>query len=245
MMHNEFITLEEGTITETSDSEKQLWTRLWKLKVVPKVRVFWWRVLRGILPVECLLHYRHIAALARCKVCLAANEDMMHALINCSHAKKFWTEARNWLDLRIPDLHPSTWSRDILCDAMFTEADRAKMVIVMWAIWTSRNNLVHDKGSLDPANSMRMVRDALALLDIPLQHAKILLGHGWRPPGVGWVKINTDAGIASEARKGGAGGIARDHAGFIGAWSKPYPGVTNPLIAEALSLRDGVIFAKL
>jgi hypothetical protein len=86
MTHNEFMTLAEGTVTGTSDSEKHVWTRLWKLKVVPKVRVFWWRVLRGILPVERSLQDRHIAALARCKVCLAANEDMMHALMRCSHA---------------------------------------------------------------------------------------------------------------------------------------------------------------
>jgi hypothetical protein len=31
----------------------------------------------------------------------------------------------------------------------------------------------------------------------------------------------------------------------VGAWSKPLPGITDPLIAEAMSLREGVIFAKL
>ena len=31
----------------------------------------------------------------------------------------------------------------------------------------------------------------------------------------------------------------------LGAWSKPYPGVTDPLIAEAMAIREGVIFAKL
>jgi hypothetical protein len=72
-----------------------------------------------------------------------------------------------------------------------------------------------------------------------------LPGYGWRPPDDGWVKINTDAGIAFDALKAGAGGIARNTSGFIGAWSKPYPGVTDPMIAEALALRDGVIFAKL
>ena len=40
--------LEEGTMTESSTTDKQLWSHLWKLKVVPKVRVFFWRVLRGI-----------------------------------------------------------------------------------------------------------------------------------------------------------------------------------------------------
>ena len=52
LSRNEQVALDEGQITETSSAEKQLWSGLWKLNVMPKVRVFWWRVLRGILPVE-------------------------------------------------------------------------------------------------------------------------------------------------------------------------------------------------
>jgi hypothetical protein len=37
MTRNEHVTLAEGTITETSTSEKQLCSTLWKLQVVPKV----------------------------------------------------------------------------------------------------------------------------------------------------------------------------------------------------------------
>jgi hypothetical protein len=91
---NEHRALDEGTITESSTSEKHLWSALWKLNVMPKVRVFWWRVLQGILPVESTLKHRHIAPIARCKICLAADEDLQHALLLCDHAKKFWSEAQ-------------------------------------------------------------------------------------------------------------------------------------------------------
>jgi hypothetical protein len=57
--------------------------------------------------------------------------------------------------------------------------------------------------------------------------------------------MNTDAGISSDTSMSGAGGIARTKIDFIGAWSKPIHGVTDPMIAEALSLRGGVIFAQL
>jgi hypothetical protein len=94
MSRNEQAALDEGTITETSSTEKQMWTILWKLNVMPKVRVFWWRVLRGILPVEATLKHRHISQLSRCKICLAKDEDLMHALITCDHAQRFWVEAQ-------------------------------------------------------------------------------------------------------------------------------------------------------
>jgi hypothetical protein len=90
---------------------------------------------------------------------------------------------------------------------------------------------------------MKMTRETLAVLEIPRVHAKVLLGHG--PPDEGWIKVDTDASISFDAMKGGAGGVVLSSSGFIGAWSKPLPGVTDPLIAKAMSLREGVVFAKL
>jgi hypothetical protein len=40
--------------------------------------------------------------LGRWKLCLGANEDIMHALIACDHAQKFWVEAQCWLDFSLP-----------------------------------------------------------------------------------------------------------------------------------------------
>jgi hypothetical protein len=161
--------------------------------VLPKVRVFWWRVLRGILPVESTLRHRHIATMARCKICKGADEDMVHAFIKCSHAQSFWTEARKWLNVKLPQLHPSTWCKGILCDTLIDEGDRAKIITVMWAIWTSRNNITHDRESLNPGQSLKKNREALMLLELPVEHTRILPGYGWRPPDPEWIKINTDA----------------------------------------------------
>jgi hypothetical protein len=38
-----------GAALSSSESNGDIWKRLWKLCVVPKVRAFWWRVLRGII----------------------------------------------------------------------------------------------------------------------------------------------------------------------------------------------------
>jgi hypothetical protein len=92
-----------------------------------------------------------------------------------------------------------------------------------------------------------MAKEALAFLQIPKKDAVILPGYGCRPPDGNKININIDCGMSMEARKGGAGGVAplaRSSSTFLGAWSKPHPGITDPLIAEALPLRDGVIFAR-
>ena len=83
------------------------------------------------------------------------------------------------------------------------------------------------------------------MLDIPQSHVVLLLGHGWRPPDSGVVKINTDAALSMDSGKVGVGGVARSNTTLLGAWSKPHIGVMDPFIGERLALREGVIFANL
>ena len=78
-----------------------------------------------------------------------------------------------------------------------------------------------------------------------MDQAKILPGHGSRPAEGDFININVDAGISTEARLAGVGGVARSSTTYLGAWCKPIHGVTDSLVAEALALWEGVIFAKL
>ena len=47
----------------------------------------------------------------------------MHALVHCSHAKSFWEATKEVLGLKLPRLHPDTWSRDLVVDIMFYKSD--------------------------------------------------------------------------------------------------------------------------
>ena len=156
---------DEGEVTGTSTTNKHMRNALLKLNVMPKVRVFWWRAIRGILPDESTLKRRYIKVLSRCNVCHATDEDLMHALIYCSHAKQFWIKAQYRLDVRLPRLHPLTWTRDIVCDAQFSVEERAKIISVMWSIWHSHNRWTHDSEGYNPSHAIRHIRESLALLE--------------------------------------------------------------------------------
>lgn len=63
--------------------------------------------LRALLSIDTLRNWHDI-------VCLDADEDMINALITCTCAKMFWREAREWLHIKLPELHTVTLSRGIL-----------------------------------------------------------------------------------------------------------------------------------
>jgi hypothetical protein len=71
----------------SSTNDEPTWKSLWKLKVMPKIRVFWWRVVKNLLPCAAELRRRHIKEISVCMLCGNDNETLFHALIECEHAR--------------------------------------------------------------------------------------------------------------------------------------------------------------
>jgi hypothetical protein len=69
------------------------WKNLWKIKVPPKVRVFWWRVSNDYMPSRANLHRRHIEPGEICETCGATTETTFHALIECTYSMRHYSGA--------------------------------------------------------------------------------------------------------------------------------------------------------
>ena len=78
--------------TSSSDSSKQtlFWKRIWKLHIPNKIKVFLWRVCSNALPTLENLKKRKILEDAKCKACLTAEEDTLHAIWNCEKLPHIW-----------------------------------------------------------------------------------------------------------------------------------------------------------
>jgi hypothetical protein len=236
----------KGYAVSSSENDTDLWRRLWKLPVVPKVRVFWWRVLRGILPDYRTLSRRHIMDNSTCALCKAESESVMHALIECSHAKKIWEAAKEILLVKLPKLHPVTWAKDILCEYFFNQHEKAIITSVMYSIWSSRNNLTHGESGFSPAKTMEMVKETLQTLELPRDKGVPKSARPeckWQRPPDGVVKINSDGAVNVNDNLAATGAVAREGVVFRGATGKTYRGVSDPLTVESLAFRD-VVYAR-
>ncbi|XVF80395.1 hypothetical protein PTKIN_Ptkin15bG0067200 [Pterospermum kingtungense] len=127
------------------------------------------------------------------------------------------------------------------------EDNAAKGLMIMWAIWNSRNSKVK-QGRKIPATLL--ASQAIDFLDtfLAAQPRNQRQLHGdqeqWTPPQAGVVKIKYDRAINPNTRTGGIGVIIKDSAGtFLGAVQASLLGKTDPFTVEVLAALKAMDFA--
>ncbi|PNT68029.1 hypothetical protein BRADI_3g34905v3 [Brachypodium distachyon] len=116
-----------------------------------------------------------------CKLCKHSDETILHALIECEHAKLFWAEAVLQRGIKLPRLHPASWAGDILQRDLLSKEDAAVAITVMWCIWSSRNNCLHGKEKFQPKRSLELVGELVSALELPASKQKApAVKHVWR-----------------------------------------------------------------
>ncbi|KAK8579910.1 hypothetical protein V6N12_070211 [Hibiscus sabdariffa] len=128
-----------------------------------------------------------------------------------------------------------------------TMPKRLKLLILIWAIWTSRNKLVHEnvkqyafavvRFSMNYVREITFVSSSLATLQNPMM-AK------WSRPFDPSVKINVDAAFDSSSSRASSGVVVRDSNGLVlGSCFIPSVNISSSFAAEALAVIHGLCFA--
>jgi hypothetical protein len=148
----------ENRAAHSVASNDPYWQKLWKAKVPPKVRVFWWRVSHDFIPCRENLHRRHLEPIGTCYFCGNEDESTFHALTQCTSAVIFWDKLKSLTGVKLPRLHPGTWTRDLFDNVCCSETDRGIILCGMWSLWCSRNDRRHDKAPIDPCLAINWVK---------------------------------------------------------------------------------------
>lgn len=232
-------------------SRSQLWKNLWKLKLPGKIKIFGWRVLKGLLPCRSMLASRHIGEAGGCPVCQNGAEDVKHMMFTCNRAKEVWHSLGMWEKIEcflITDRSRSVVLEEIIrrCERVTNlDVGMAELVLMAgWYIWWECHQIVHGKNVQQP------VQSAMSIAALPKNYkAATKKGsqkrQGWKKPPKGNVMVNVDAAFDEDMGCGGVGTIIRDCAGSMLVAAHSYiPHLVDAPMAEAYALKEGLMLAQ-
>ncbi|XP_019157363.1 PREDICTED: uncharacterized protein LOC109153925 [Ipomoea nil] len=144
------------------DGEGVIWKGLWRLKIPPKVKCFFWNLCTMRLPTKDALVIKRVPCDPICVLCGKANESSIHLFANCDFAHCCWTHLNAAWKMCYAD------SITVWIEEMWTVLPvkmLEQVVMVTWAIWEVRNGLVWQQKQSDPR---------------AIVHAALLYARNWR-----------------------------------------------------------------
>lgn len=210
---------ESHTMKEAGSSKDSFWwEKVWKLKVPPKIRVFWWRAVQEFLPAKAELRRRHVVQEDHCEACGEPRESLFHVAFRCTYAVRFWQAVLEVTGCKIPNLHPASWTKHLLLGSICSLKDVALFICGVWALWTGRNARRHGRKLWSPLATVKHV--AAMLEDLLCQDAKKeeprqVRKAKWEKPDLGWYKVNTDASFVAASGWCSGGAVIRNADGKI------------------------------
>ncbi|MBA0716196.1 hypothetical protein Golax_015047, partial [Gossypium laxum] len=184
------------------------WKMIWQLKIIPKIRIFAWRVGHEILPTNSkIASIRPLMNLA-CQRCGADKETLIHALKDCPTARE--TLMCGGLDDRLVS---NVFDRCIdwleMALRILDKKAMENFITLIWNSWNNRNNFTF-RGKEEDANTI-WNRALMLSNDFRIHNFSERPMLPIQPTDRKW--INVDAAI--EEGKMGLGVIVRDEDGFV------------------------------
>ncbi|CAH9121753.1 unnamed protein product [Cuscuta epithymum] len=106
------------------------WTRLWRMHVPPKVKLFFWQLMMGVLPTLVNLAGRKVNVKTTCLICKDGEESADHLFLTCRGANEVCDMLGDIFHSR--GFSPAGWLQ-----IMFEQQDDniiVKAIMAMWSI---------------------------------------------------------------------------------------------------------------
>ncbi|KAK9024743.1 hypothetical protein V6N11_004899 [Hibiscus sabdariffa] len=195
------------------------YSAIWNLSLPSKVKITLWRITSNFLPTFDNLQRRRLNIRNTFNFPSAPNS-----------VSDLWLE---WLAMVFVNL---------------SENRRRELAVTYWAVWFSRNKLVHEgyKSSIYEVSSFITTficeQDSICM---PNGNTRPIVVPRWEAPQEAAVKINFDSAFSCHSWSATSGIGARDNEGFIlTACVFPHSNVSDAFVAEALACLQAVHFAK-
>ncbi|KAL4279185.1 hypothetical protein GQ457_03G016400 [Hibiscus cannabinus] len=221
-----------------------IFKQLWSVNCPAKIKILAWRFLKNFIPTNQNLYNRRVAHSPICPRCHSYTETIEHTVRDCSFVRAIW------------NLAGFAWPTDLINECFFdwfcwifahsSTTKRLEFLILLWAIWTSRNKLVRNNVKQDESTvvnfSLNYSREITSVSSSLLVPQNPMLAN-WTRPTEPFVKINVDAAFNASLGRASSGVVVRDSNGLVlGSCFIPTLNVLSPFAAEALAALHGLRF---
>ncbi|KAK5812674.1 hypothetical protein PVK06_028112 [Gossypium arboreum] len=147
--------------------------------------------------------------------CLRSEESTKHVFRDCPFANDVWTRLGIGWSLKQNQLQYKDWIQNIF-ERESNQRIRT-IVCAIWALWTDRNKLLHERKMQTSANLTHFIIDYLRELDGVNKRLPIskLVNESWRPPEDINVKINFDAAFDKQHKRSCTVIVIRNSSGQV------------------------------
>ena len=234
---------------------------LWKLDVMPKIKIFLWQLCHNALPSRGSLLRRGIHLDPVCMACSRDIESTDHIFLHCPLAQKVWdlAVAHQWLPIAPFPLTTNSLREELHLLAQNHYPCLSRVVLLLWSLWKSRNALVFRNEVTPPMGTLLRAKRSWAEWRIRNSHSGLSSSTSsptkspvhqtttasqlirWKLPSGGVLKLNFDG--TKSAAGAAAGFVLRSWTGaFIQAGTR-FLEHAPILVAETMAMRDGIYAA--
>ncbi|KAK4255381.1 hypothetical protein QN277_008388 [Acacia crassicarpa] len=229
------------------------WKSVWKLKIIPRVQHFIWRVLNASIATNYALFRRRRAESSLCPICEQTEETTEHLFFHCAWTRCVWfgCPLGGRVDFaKITNFR--SWWIQILGMTSFSSYDLSLISWLLWLIWKQRNEKVFNSIEPNPLVVIELANKNVAdfmdatdvrQFDVVLADNTCFRNHCWVPPGNDSVKINCDGAFKEDGGGAAIGLVCRNHFGTFkwGFVSKVKS--ISAFMTEALALKRALLIA--
>ncbi|CAL1361463.1 unnamed protein product [Linum trigynum] len=237
--------------------DTRFWKFLWSIPVPPKLKFFFWRAVRGFLPLQIVLFTKTLVSDTICPICSREPESFSHFFFSCRVAQGPWRLADlEGVRITLGGMSPDEAWCHLFFSMNLSKIEIANIVFILWRLWKGRCWSVHEGIQYLPSALFRQFQRQVGEWRTlgPNSSIQPLGGTVSAAPGPSRTPGNAPTTPSSPslinvwfdgATKGGHGGSI----GFVGyhtagnvlfAFGKFYEGIQDPFLMECLALRDAI-----
>ncbi|XVF82507.1 hypothetical protein PTKIN_Ptkin16aG0054600 [Pterospermum kingtungense] len=235
-----------GKGTFNREQRNSIWRLIWTSKVLPRIKLFSWRAVHGILPTSDNLYARQVEVSSVCCICGEHGESAIHVFYECMYSARVW-ELRwpTMLDWNVVD-ERRFWDQALQFWSSINAVEEG--LTLCWLLWKNKNSCFHSMTCKTPSTILGTGQVMCKDFEEATIQSGPLFQQGdlrWTPPRADYFKVNMDASFLPLTRDATIGCVVRDHVGVVlGSAAAKIQQVLSPLQAELKALLYGLQMAS-